>query len=140
MFKVDKRNASGQAKKFALGAAITGLIGYIAGILTAPKSGKETREGIKETAVSAYASAEKELKKLHTELTDVINEVSDRITSFKDKHEVSNALDKGRDAKQKAREVLSFLHEGEKTDDKELQKAIQAATKAVEQLREYLKK
>ena len=128
------------AKKVALGAAITAILGYIAGILTAPKSGKETRNDIKEKAVETYSAAEKELKKLHTELSDIIDEVSDRISSFTNRKDVSQALDKGRDAKQKAREVLSMLHEGGETDDKDLKKAINDATKAIEHLRDYLKK
>src|ERR1700742_3614405 len=116
MFKSQKEDKRNMAKKFAIGAALTALAGYLVGILTAPKSGRETREAIKDKAYETYSVAEKELKKLHTELTDVIDEVSDRISSFKNGKEVSGALDKARDAKQKAREVLSTLHDGE-TDD-----------------------
>ena len=134
-----KQDKSGVAKKLAIGAAISAVLGYIAGILTAPKSGKETREDIKSKAHETYAAAEKELKKLHTELTDVIDEVSDRITSFRSSKDVTAALDRGRDAKQKAREVLSALHDGE-AEDKDLQKAITDATKAIEHLRDFLKK
>lgn len=139
MFKSSKEDRSGMAKKLAIGAAITAIVGYLVGILTAPKSGKETREAIKEKAYETYTAAEKELKKLHTELTDVIDEVSDRITSFKNSKEVSSALDKGRDAKQKAREVLSTLHDGEASDE-DLKKAIGDATKAIEHLRDFLRK
>lgn len=140
MFK-DKKSSSNAdiAKKVAIGAAITAVLGYLAGILTAPKSGKETRADIKNKATETYAAAEKELKKLHTELTDVIDEVSDRISDFRNRKDVTSALDKGRDAKQKAREVLSLLHEGD-TDDKELKKAISDATKAIEHLRDFLRK
>jgi gas vesicle protein len=139
MFKDKKSSSSDTAKKIAMGAALSALVGYVAGILTAPKSGKETRSDIKNKAIDTYAAAEKELKSLHTELTDVIDEVSDRINDFRHRKDVNDALDKGRDAKQKAREVLSLLHEGD-TDDKELKKAISDATKAIEHLREYLKK
>jgi gas vesicle protein len=140
MFKSSSKQDKGEVvKKVAIGAAITAVLGYIAGILTAPKSGKETRDDIKNKAQDTYAAAEKELKKLHTELTDVIDEVSDRITSFKNNKDVSGALDKGRDAKQKAREVLSTLHEGE-ASDKDLKKAISDATKAIEHLRDFLRK
>ncbi|MEJ0073616.1 MAG: YtxH domain-containing protein [Candidatus Saccharibacteria bacterium] len=142
MVKADdeERSSKGDvAKKLALGAAISAILGYIAGILTAPKSGKETRADIKDTAVKTYSAAEKELKKLHTELTDVIDEVSDRISSFRNRKDVSDALDKGRDAKQKAREVLSTLHDGE-TDDKDLRKAIADATTAIQHLRDFLQK
>jgi len=139
MFQSRKEQKQNVVKKFAIGAALTAVAGYLVGILTAPKSGKETRKAIKNKAEETYGAAEKELKKLHTELTDVIDEVSDRITSFKNRKDVSGALDKGRDAKQKAREVLSMLHEGD-TDDKELKKAIQDATKAIQHLRDFLKK
>lgn len=137
MFKAQDKN--GVVKKVAIGAAISAAVGYVAGILTAPKSGKETREDIKNKAVETYAAAEKELKKLHTELSDVIDEVSDKISSFKNRRDVTEVLDRGRDAKQKAREVLSALHDGE-AEDKDLQKAITDATKAIQHLREYLSK
>jgi gas vesicle protein len=139
MFKPRKEERQDLAKKLALGAALTAVAGYVVGILTAPKSGKETRKAIKDKAYETNSAAEKELKKLHTELTDVIDEVSDRITSFKNGHEVSDALDRGRSAKQKAREVLSTLHDGE-ASDKDLKKAIADATKAIQHLRDFLQK
>lgn len=138
-FKTRKENRQDLVKKFAIGAAFMAVLGYLAGILTAPKSGKDTRDDIKNKTVETYVAAEKELKNLHTELSDVIDEVSDRISSFKNRKDVHEALDKGRDAKQKAREVLSMLHEGD-TDDKELKKAVQDATKAIENLRNFLTK
>ncbi|HSX05228.1 MAG TPA: YtxH domain-containing protein [Candidatus Saccharimonadales bacterium] len=134
-----KEDKSGLVKKLAIGAAITGLIGYIAGLLTAPKSGKETREAIKDKAYETYGAAEKELKKLHTELSEIIEEVSDKISSFTHRKDVSGALDRARDAKQKAREVLSTLHEGQ-ASDKDLKKAISDATNAIEHLRDFLRK
>jgi gas vesicle protein len=132
----DKSNV---VKAFAIGAALSALAGYLAGILTAPKSGKETRQDIKNKAEASYTAAEKELKKLHTELTDVLNEVGERLTSFKNRKDVDAALKKGQHAKQKAREVLSTLHDGE-TEDVDLRKAIKDATDAIEHLRNFLKK
>lgn len=131
-----KRNI---VKVFAIGALVSALAGYVAGILTAPKSGRETREDIKSKANETYSAAEKRLKQLHTELGDIIDKVSGQIDTFKNRKEVSDALDKGRDAKQKAREVLSVLHDGE-TDDKELKKAVKDATDAIEHLRNFLRK
>jgi gas vesicle protein len=139
MFKTRKEEKQDMVKKFAVGAVFMAALGYVAGLLTAPKSGKETRDDIKNKASDTIAAAEKELKKLHTELTDVIDEVSDRITSFRDSKDVTTALDKGRDAKQKAREVLSTLHDGE-ANDKDLQRAIKDATAAIEHLRDFLRK
>lgn len=139
MFKTRKDEKRDLAKKFALGAALTAVAGYVAGVLTAPKSGKETRADLTDKAKETYNAAEKELKKLHTELTDIIDEATDRISSFKNRKDVDAALSKGRDAKQKAREVLSTLHDGE-TDDKDLKKAITDATQAIEHLKDFLKK
>ncbi len=140
MFTAKKKNDS-VAKKFAISAALTALAGYVAGILTAPKSGKETREDIKDKAVETYTTAEKELKKLHTELGDVIAEAGERLSALRGNGEKSldEAVSKGKQAKEKAREILSGLHDGE-VEDKDLKKAISEATKAIENLRNYLKK
>lgn len=48
--------------KFALGALVGAVAGIIAGVLTAPKSGKETRTGIKE---KAFELKQKSIKKAH---------------------------------------------------------------------------
>jgi len=50
--------------KFALGAVIGAAAGVIAGILTAPKSGKETRADIKAKAEELKAGADKKLKEV----------------------------------------------------------------------------
>jgi gas vesicle protein len=139
MLKSNKDQKQETVKKIAIGAAITGLIGYLVGILTAPKSGKETREDIKDKAFETYSVAEKELKKLHTELVDLIDEATDRVSEFRNRKDVKDALDRGNDARQKAREVLSTLHDGE-ANDKDLKRAISDATKAIEHLRDFLRK
>lgn len=45
--------------KYALGTAVAAGIGYVAGILTAPKSGKETRQNIQDQAIKAKKESEK---------------------------------------------------------------------------------
>ena len=145
MFKTRKEEKQDMVKKFAVGAALTAAAGYVVGVLTAPKSGKETRQMIADKTNDTLAGAEKQLKGLHTELTDLIDQAADKVTEYKQSRKEGkdsdggSVLDKGRDAKQKAREVLSALHDGE-TDDKELKKAIQDATKAIQHLRDFLKK
>src|SRR5579862_4647604 len=61
-------------KNIAIGAAIAAVAGYVAGILTAPKSGKETRADIKNKADAAAAEAERRLKGMHTELTQLLDQ------------------------------------------------------------------
>jgi gas vesicle protein len=133
---MDKRT-----KRVALGAVVAAAAGYVAGILTAPQSGKETREDIKETAVKTYKTAEKELKELHTDLTKLMDEAGKRADEFKGTAEknLAKAVESGKAAKEKARELLSAVHEGD-AQDKDLDKAIKETKKAVEHLRSYLKK
>jgi len=50
-------------KKLALGAVIGAAAGLVAGILTAPKSGRETREDIKKKARELKGKARKNRKK-----------------------------------------------------------------------------
>jgi gas vesicle protein len=128
-------------KRFAIGAVVAAAAGYVAGVLTAPQSGKETRKDIKDTTVRSAQEAEKQLKRLHTEMNDVIAEgleKADRL-SGKAKQELEGALQSTHTAKGKARDLLSAVHEG-RAEDKELQKAIKEAKDAISHLKAYLKK
>jgi gas vesicle protein len=136
-----KEDNSKNIKRLALGAALAAAAGYAAGILTAPKSGKETRADIHQRAVAGKVEAEKQLKKLHTQLNSSIAEAQDRAGELKGraKSELDDAADKATKAKEKAREILSALHEGD-ADDKDLKKAVTEAQSALEHLKAYLKK
>jgi len=129
------------AKKFAIGTIIAAAAGYVAGILTAPKSGKETRKDIKDVTVKSVAEAEKQLKKLHTELNTMINKAKAEASTVKGKarEELDAVISKSFAVKEKAREVLSSVHEGS-ADDKDLKKAIDDANKSLEHLKKYLAK
>lgn len=139
---MSKDKKSGVAGKVVIGTAVAAAAGYVAGILTAPKSGKETREDIKNKAVETYQAAEKELKKLHTELNELLEKAGDKASQLKDASgkRLEEAVDYGKKAKEKAREMISSLHEGGETNDKDLKKAIAEASKAIEDLKTYLKK
>lgn len=129
------------AKKFALGTLIAAAAGYLAGILTAPKSGKETRDEIKDAAKNSVAEAERQLKKLHTELNTVLSEASSRLEEVngKARTELQKVMESSTAVKEKARDILSAVHEGH-ADDKDLKKAIAEAEKAVNHLKTYLAK
>jgi len=129
-------------KKWAVGALLAGVAGYVAGILTAPKSGKETRQDIKEGVQQGVAEAEKQLKKAHTQMTELIAEGKKKAETLKGvaQKDLQIALDKTNNVKEKARDMLSALHEGNGPEDKELRKAIEEANKSIEHLRSYLKK
>jgi gas vesicle protein len=128
-------------KRIAIGSTVAAAAGYVAGILTAPKSGKQTRDDIKVTAERGQAEAEKDLKRLHTELDKVIKEAKDGSDKLgaKAQKELGELVDKAKDTKEKAREVISAIHEGD-AEDKDLKRAIKNANTALDHLRNYLKK
>lgn len=127
------------ARKFAIGAIIMGAIGYLAGILTAPKSGKETREDIKNTANRVISEAEKELKKLHSELAAVTENARSIIEekSGKAKDELSSALKVAKEKQQKVKELLSALRDGGASDNPELKKALKDGSAALSHLKKF---
>lgn len=138
---MSRKDSNSNMKRLAIGSTVAAVAGYLAGILTAPKSGKETRGDIKQATNESIAQAEKDLKKLHTELGKVIDEAKingDRF-SAKTKNELADLVDKAKDTKEKAREVISAIHEGD-AEDIDLKKAVKEANTALEHLREFLKK
>ncbi len=127
--------------KVAVGTAIAAGIGYVAGVLTAPKSGKETRKDIQDKALQAKKESERKLKELNAELSNLIAAVKDKAKNAEAgaKAELQKALDKASNSKDRAREILSALHEGE-SEDRDLQKAVTDVNKAIEHLKKYLDK
>lgn len=136
-----KNDNSRLVKGVAIGGAIAALAGYVAGVLTAPKSGKETRQDIKGAADRTRLEAEKELKKLHTDLDTAIKEAKKQggNLSKKAQVELDELIEKAKDTKEKAREVISAIHEGD-AEDQDLKRAVKNANSALEHLKEYLKK
>ncbi len=127
-------------KKVAIGAAVAGVVGYVAGVLTAPKSGKETRQDIKNTAIKAKTEAEKKLKVLHSELNERLIEAKKKGAklSGKAREEFDKVVDSADSVREKVREILSALHEGD-ADDPELKQALKDAKDALKHLEKYVK-
>jgi gas vesicle protein len=131
----------GKAKKLAIGAAVAGAAGYMAGLLTAPKSGRETRKDLKNAAGQGVTEAEKQLKNLHTDLGKAVDEAKSQGEKLggKAQKELKDLADKAKDTKEKVREVLSAIHEGD-ANDKDLKSAVADAKHALDHLKDYLKK
>lgn len=124
----------GTAKKLAVGTAVAAAAGYVAGILTAPKSGKETRQDIKDKAGEVKDSAEEQIKKLQAEVEELARKAKGKAGD-----ELDALVSRAKEAKNKAGDMASGLRSGE-ASDKDLQKAIDDAKKAVDHLRDYLAK
>jgi len=128
-------------RNVALGTLIAAGIGYAAGVLTAPKSGRETRRDIQRAAIKAKKEAESNLKDLHGELNTLIakGKRSGAKLSSSAKAEYEEVLAKAQKAKKKAGEILSAIHEGD-AEDRDLDKAVKDIKKSIDHLRNYLEK
>jgi gas vesicle protein len=128
-------------RNMAVGALIAAGAGYLAGILTAPKKGSETRKDIIDAGIKTKAEAEKTFKKINTELSDILKQAEDFARKSKDstKSGINDSIARAQKAKDQVRVVLSALHEGD-ADDKDLRKAIDESAKALEHLKKYLAK
>jgi gas vesicle protein len=123
-----------RTKSIAVGTLLAGAMGYVAGILTAPKSGKETREMLGRAGSQGIREAEKNLKKLHTELNGLLSEAA-----TKGKAAQTEVVDKAQKTKQKTREVISALHDGN-AEDQDLDEAVTDVSKAIDSIKKFLRK
>ena len=98
----------GKAGLLAVGV---GIAAFAAGILTAPKSGKETRADLKSNAGKARAASEKELKKLEEELAKLIKKADAKTGNIKAKSSVEKdkVVASAKKAKAKADEVIESI-------------------------------
>lgn len=129
------------SKKVAIGVVVASTIGFIAGVLFAPKSGKETRDDIKTAASNAKSELEKKLKAAYKELTEVISEAKTLYEKGSDtvKKDLGKLLDQAKTSQEKVKEILSAVHDGD-SHDPELTKALNEAKAAIENLKSYIKK
>ena len=129
-----------KSSKFAVGALLAGITGYVAGILTAPRSGKETRKDIKNNVNKGWSDVEKELKHVHTELAQKVDDLKSKAVNLsgKTQTEINEAINKAKDAREKVRMMLSAIHEGD-ADDVNLQKALKDANSALNNIKSFLK-
>ncbi|HET8991881.1 MAG TPA: YtxH domain-containing protein [Candidatus Saccharimonadales bacterium] len=136
-----RNKKSSNVRSFALGGVLAATAGFLAGLLTAPKSGKEIRGDIKQAGDSVRTDAEKELKTLNIELNKAIKEAKLKSQDFgrKTKKDVDNLVVKADETNVKVREILSALHEGDATDQ-DLKRAVKNAKSALEHLKDYLNK
>lgn len=127
--------------KLAIGAGIVAGVGYLAGLLTAPRSGWRTRKKLSTQAAKARLDGEKQLKKLYSDLNTQLNEAEKKIKNAKkgtDK-ELKNQVAAAKKAKEKAKLILSALHNGDAADP-DLKKTLADVKKAKANLAKFLKK
>lgn len=126
-------------RRIAIGSAIAGAVGYVTGILTAPKSGKQTREDITDKAEDMKESAEDQLQNAHDELGELLKTVKNKSVALgsKAREEFNEAVVRAKDAQNKASHVLRAVRAGQ-AEDPALNKAIKQAHQAKKNLSKYL--
>lgn len=127
-------------KKIAIGALLAGVAGYVTGILTAPKSGKETREDIVDKAEDIKHGAEDQLQAAQDEVSDLLKTAKNKTLalSAQAREEFNEAVLRAKDAQNKGTTVLKAVKAGEASDP-ELNKAIKQLSQAKKNLAKYLK-
>jgi gas vesicle protein len=133
-----RRNNTG--KKMALSAVVAGIAGYFGGILTAPKSGKETRKDIAEGAEGLREDAEDQLKKANDELKVLLKDAKTKsmALSAQAREEFNEAVLRAKDTQNKTASTLKAVKNGE-SDDPDLNKAVKQARQAIKNLSKYFK-
>jgi gas vesicle protein len=136
---VKKRRAN-TGKKLAVSALVAGVSGYLTGVLTAPKSGKETRRDLVEDAEGLKDSTEDQLKKANDELKSLLNDAKTKSValSAQAREEFNEAVLRAKDAQNKTATTLKALKNGQ-AEDPELNKAVKQARMAVKNLSRYFK-
>ena len=135
--KSSKKDAT---KKIAIGAALAGAVGYITGLLTAPKSGKETREDIADAAWDVRDNVEGQLRNVSDELKDLIEQTRTKTIALSSqaREDFNETVVKAKDAQNKATTILKAAKSGQASDP-ELNKAVKQARQAIKSLSKYLK-
>ncbi len=125
----------------AIGSFLIAGAGYVAGVLTAPKSGRETRKELRKAALKAKSELERKLKLAHSDLNKLLDEAADFAKKSKGKLSVEfeKARAQAEKVRQKTREMLSAVHEGE-AEDQDLQIAMADIKKASTHLKKFLAK
>lgn len=130
--------ALGKGGKIVVGAALAAAAGYAAGILTAPKAGKETRKDIKKATEKGMAEAKKRGEQIQVELADLTARAKTDLSHMtgRAKEELSKAVDIATHAKDK---VAGVAKNGT-ASDKDFDKALTEAKLALDHLKSFLTK
>lgn len=108
-----------KGKKFGLGILIGAAAGVVTGLLTAPKSGKETRQDIKDKAGDLRGAAERKLKDAHKELDKISADARKKAAELKGKaqDELHTYADKADELKNKAKDAITSIKSGDGDND-----------------------
>ena len=128
-------------KNVTIGALAGAFAGFVAGILLAPKSGKETRTDIKNGAQKAIHISEQKLKLAQAELVKLVSTAEQQLKDAGSaaKKEAKDAVTAAKKSRDQAADVLSAVRYGTSTDS-DLDEAVKSVVAAAASLKSYIKK
>lgn len=131
-------------KKVVVGVVAGLFAGYVAGLLTAPKSGRETREDLKVLANKAYNQAEARIKDAYSDLNDLVEIGTEKAHEFsaKSREQFNKLSDQAVTAQIKLKTALGTLRNrgDDAIADEDLQAAMESAQDAKDHLKDFLSK
>ena len=128
-----------EKKGLAIGAVIGAVAGVITGILFAPKSGKETRQDIKNTAIKVNRKVQTDIDKIQKESKELIAKVELKAKNAGGKVS-TNAKKHVSEAKHGVENLTTVVKsfKAGKASDKDLDNAIKQAKKAKDSIKAFL--
>jgi len=123
-----------KTKKIGGGIGLA-LAGFVAGILSAPRSGKRTRDKLKNAA--DIKTIEKELKGVYEETKQDLSQLSKDYPKLTER--LREARDEALSSQAKVKEILKDVA-GKASSDADLSAALKESKKALNSLKKYLSK
>ncbi|MHB1864594.1 MAG: hypothetical protein ACYCPS_00290 [Candidatus Saccharimonadales bacterium] len=124
-------------KKLITGGFGLIALGYALGILTAPKSGKQTRKTLKNTNKNALPDIERDLKTIYSQTKTTLDKLATNNPELADRYKAAKrAADS---SQEKIKQLLSAIN-GQDNVDEDLAKVLSDAKQVLADLNKYLKK
>lgn len=121
---------------------LVGIIaGFVAGVLLAPKSGKETRQDIADRAKRVAEKAQANLHAVQEELGDKLHQAEEQAKKLGKKisAEAKQSLEMAKKTQKQTLSVLQAIKQGQSKDE-DLDIAIKNAQAALDSLKKYFQK
>ncbi len=128
-------------KAVAILALVAFGAGVATGLLTAPKSGKETRDDLKKASGKLKEELDKRYSEVQGSLSETIDQAMSQVGNFRGsaQDKLEELIDQAKQAEYKVKDVYRAMRHGD-ADDKNLDKAIDQANKAKNHLFKFLNK
>lgn len=128
-------------KAVAILALVAFGAGVATGLLTAPKSGKETRDDLKKASGKLKEELDKRYGEVQGSLSETIDQAMSQVGNFRGsaQDKLEELIDQAKQAEYKVKDVYRAMRHGD-ADDKNLDKAIDQANKAKNHLFKFLNK